>query len=77
MDMGAMGLMMLIGVLIGALIIGVAIHLAIRGALHRGDRSAEPLEILQRRLAAGELTADDYFERESALRQAQPARRRR
>lgn len=77
MDMSGMGLMMLIGVLLVALIIGVAIYLAVRGALHRGDPDAEPLEILQRRLAAGELTADDYFERESALRNSQSSRRRR
>lgn len=33
--------------------------------------------LLHKRLAAGEIEIEEYYERESALRQAQPSRRRR
>ncbi len=74
--MGGMGLMMLLGLLVVAVVIGVAIYLAIRaGGSHLGE--PEPLAVLQRRLAAGEITAEDYYERECALRDSQGGRRRR
>jgi uncharacterized membrane protein len=46
----------------------------------RGDRSAAPSarDLLERRLAAGDIDVEEYYERESALRSAQvPAKRRR
>ena len=80
--MGGMGLMMLVGLLVVAIVIGVAIYLAIRAA-HAGRprepeaREPEARELLQRRLASGEITPEEFYERESALRDAQPAGRRR
>jgi F0F1-type ATP synthase membrane subunit c/vacuolar-type H+-ATPase subunit K len=71
--MGGMGLMMLVALLIVAIVIGFAIRAGVGG----GIREPEPREVLQRRLAAGEITAEDYYERESALRESQVGRRRR
>ncbi len=75
--MGGMGLMMLVALLIVAIVIGFAIYVAIRAGVGGGIREPEPREVLQRRLAAGEITAEDYYERESALRDSQVGRRRR
>ncbi len=74
--MGGMGLMMLFGLLVVAVVIGVAIYLAIRAGFGGGLGEPEPREVLQRRLAAGEITAEDYYERECALRDSQVGRRR-
>ena len=73
--MDGMGIMMLIGLLVIAIVIGAAIYIAIRAG-GRADRSPDARELLQRRLAAGEITTDEYLERESALG-PEPARRRR
>lgn len=75
--MGAMGVFMLLGVLVAALVIGGAVYLGIRGADRAlPQRDPEALDILQRRLANGEITADEYYDRESALRAADRPRRR-
>lgn len=78
MDMiGGMGVMMLVAVLVFAIVIGVAIYLAVRAA-HRPDRrDPDAREMLQHRLAAGEITADEYYERDSVLRESQSKHRRR
>ncbi len=79
MDMSGMALMMLIGALVllvalvGAVYIGVR---ALRGGEDSGEGSARA--VLDQRLATGEIGPDEYYEREAALRDAQPlaARRR-
>lgn len=38
--------------------------------------AADPRDVLDHRLARGEISADEYLEVESALRSSQPARRR-
>ena len=38
--------------------------------------AADPRDVLDHRLARGEISADDYLEIESALRSSQPARGR-
>lgn len=79
-DMGLMMLLMLVGLLVLLATVGVAVYLGLRvtrrrgGELEQGD-SARAL--LDRRLVAGEISADEYYERESALRDSQrvPGRR--
>lgn len=75
--MAGMGVFMLLGVLMVALILGGAVYLAIRIA-DRAPRQRDPeaLDVLQRRLANGDISADEYYERESALRDADRPRRR-
>ena len=75
--MGGMGVMMLIGLLVLAILIGVAVYLAVRAAQAGGSREATARETLQQRLASGEITPDEYYERESALREADGGRTRR
>lgn len=76
--MGGMWIVMLIVALLVAAIIGVAIYLAVRaGQGGRSPQAEPPRETLQRRLAAGEITPEEYYERESALREAEPRRRAR
>lgn len=74
--MGGMGAMMLIGLLVLAIVIGLAVYLAVRAAQATGSQS-EPTarEVLQQRLARGEITSDEYYERESALRDNVGSRR--
>jgi uncharacterized membrane protein len=76
--MGGMGLMMLVGLLVVAIVIGVTIYLAVRAGVG-SDRlhEPEPRALLERRLAAGEISPEEYFERESALRDSQAGHRRR
>ena len=78
-----MGVWMLLGLVLVALVLGLAIYLGVRAGLgpggaddrrvDRGDAHAE----LDRRLAAGEIDLDEYHERASALRSTgTPVRRR-
>lgn len=77
--MGGMGIIMLLGLLVIAIVIGAAIYLALRaGGAGPGEvQSPDAVELLRRRLAAGEITTDEYLERESALGDREPARGRR
>lgn len=75
--MGGMGLMMLILVLAAAVIIGVAVYLAVRAAGHDGGDRQEARDLLERRLADGEITPDEFYERESVLRDSGRTRSRR
>lgn len=75
--MGGMALMMLVGLLVVALVVGVAIYLAVRTGVGGRMREPDPRELLERRLAGGDISPEEYFERESALRDSQSARRRR
>jgi uncharacterized membrane protein len=75
--MGGMGLFMLVGLILVAVVIGSVIYVAIRAG-SGGRREVEgPRELLDRRLASGEITPEEYFERESVLRSAQPSKGRR
>ncbi len=70
--MGSMGLMMLFGLFALFALIAAAVYVGVRLARGTGsDESARP--VLDRRFAAGELSAEEYYERESALRSAAPA----
>ena len=69
--MGGMGTMMLIGLLLLAIVIGLAVYLGIRATQTREPREPRqptPRERLQHRLADGEITPDEYCEREAVLR---------
>lgn len=75
--MGGMGVMMLVGLLALLLVIAAGVYLALRvsGKTRAGE---SPRELLGRRLAAGEIDAEEYYEREAVLRSAPaPSRRRR
>jgi uncharacterized membrane protein len=72
--MGGMGLFMLLALILIAIVIGTAIYLAIRAGSPSGRQVEGPRELLERRLAAGEITPEEYYERESALRSGQPNR---
>ncbi|MBA2240062.1 MAG: SHOCT domain-containing protein [Solirubrobacterales bacterium] len=63
---GWMGAMMLLGVLLLALLIGFAVYLGARAA-STGPKQASAREALRHRLAAGEITPDEYRERASLL----------
>lgn len=65
--MGGMGIMLLIGLLLLVIVIGVAVYLGTRAARSGGPREATARDMLQQRLARGEITTDEYYERESAL----------
>lgn len=77
MDMSWMGPWMMVGLLVLIVLVGSVGFLAVRAA--RGGRMTldSPRELLERRLAAGELDTDEYYERESALRSSEPDGRRR
>ena len=75
MDLMGMGWMALIAVL-AAIVVAAIVVAVLRGSRGRsevGDRSARSL--LDERLAAGEIDAEDYYEREAALRSSEPATR--
>ncbi len=74
-DMTGMGLMMLLALLFAALLIGVVVFVAVRAAHARRPTPPTGMETLKQRLASGEITPEDYYERESVLRESQPARR--
>ena len=70
--MGGMGVMMLIVLLAAAILIGIAVYFGVRAA-GRGDGSLQSAgpgaqELLERRLAEGEITPEEFYERQSVLR---------
>lgn len=76
--MSGMGLMMLIGLMLLAIVIGVAVYVGVRAAREPGGaRQLTARERLQQRLADGEITPEEYYEREAVLRDDTPAGRRR
>jgi len=77
LDMGWMGLAMVAAAIVVATTIAVIAVALLRAGGAEGeveDRSAKSL--LDRRLALGEIDAEEYYERESALRSATPVGRR-
>lgn len=76
--MESMGIFMLLGLLIVAAALAGAVFLGVRFGLGGTRRRGEDAHaILERRLAAGEISSDEYHERASALRSGQPSGRRR
>ncbi len=69
MDMMAgMALLWILALLLLGLVIAAGIFVGVRAAHRlRGDRES-PLEVLERRLASGEISEQEYYERESILR---------
>jgi uncharacterized membrane protein len=72
-----MGIFMLLGLLVLGAILAGAIYLGVRYGLGAGRREDDARATLDRRFAAGEIDADEYHERASALRSLEPAGRRR
>lgn len=73
MDMiGGMGVMMLIVLVAAAVLIGLAVYLGVRAAGRRDgspqSSDPQPQELLERRLVEGEITPEEFYERESVLR---------
>ena len=69
--MSGMGVMMLIALLLLAIAIGVAVYLGVRATQTREPAQPRQLtarERLQHRLADGEITPEEYYEREAVLR---------
>jgi uncharacterized membrane protein len=78
MDPGIGLLMMLICGVGGVLLLGVLVVIAFRLLGPRsGDGLGRARSLLHRRLASGEIDLEEYYERESALRHAQPLPKRR
>jgi uncharacterized membrane protein len=73
MDMWVMALVVGLGGLLLVALVATGTVVAVRTLRER--REGEPLGLLQRRLAVGEIGSEEFFERESALRHARPARR--
>ena len=72
---GMMGAMMLLGLLLLAVVIGVAVYLGVRAANRPGKHELTAHETLQHRLASGEITPEEFYERESVLRDSGTPRR--
>lgn len=70
-----MGLMMLLGLLLLAAVLGAPVYLGVRAAQPRVAQRPTARENLQQRLAAGQITPEEYYERESALRDGDPPAR--
>ncbi|MGI8414154.1 MAG: hypothetical protein ACR2LV_10575 [Solirubrobacteraceae bacterium] len=72
--MASMSLWMLIGLLVLlALVAGVA-YLAVRAGRPHVGHGDDARAALNLRLATGEISSEEYFERESALRAGEPMR---
>lgn len=79
MDMGLMAVVM---VLVALVVVGglvTAVYFGVRALRPPGDHQVEgsARALLDRRLAAGEISAEEYYEREAALRDTQPVTGRR
>lgn len=74
MMMGSMGLMMLVGTLALFALIAAAVYVGVRLA-RGGESGRSATAMLDRRFAAGEIGAEEYYERESALRSGRSARK--
>lgn len=77
---GGMGLWMLFGILILLALIAGAVYLGVRaaGSSRRGELGGSETgdsarAVLDRRFAAGEISSEEYYERESALRSSAAA----
>ena len=75
MDPGFSLLAMLLCGLGGLLLIVGVVVIAGRLLSTQGDDHPQPRSLLDRRLASGEIDVEEYYERESALRQAYPTPR--
>ncbi|MGI8597141.1 MAG: SHOCT domain-containing protein [Thermoleophilaceae bacterium] len=77
---GGMGLWMLFGILILLALIAGAVYLGVRaagssrpGELGGSEAGESARAVLDRRFAAGEISSEEYYERESALRSSAAA----
>ena len=70
-----MGLGMVIWTLVAIALVAGLIYAAVRVGRSRGWLDDSARRTLDRRLAAGEISPEEYYERESALRSGQPPAR--
>lgn len=71
--MEAMGLLMLVGLLFVAAVLAGAIYLGVRAGLAGRRPADDPQAALDPRFANGDIDADEYHERASALRSLRAA----
>jgi uncharacterized membrane protein len=69
--MGWMSLWMVFGLVVFLAVVAGAVYLGLQ--LTSGDDDAGARELLERRLASGEISPQDYAERQSAMRDDPPA----
>jgi uncharacterized membrane protein len=78
LDMGVMVVVMLVGGLLALATIGALVYFGVRAARPSRELQQESARaLLDRRLATGEIEPEEYYEREAALRDAQPSGPRR
>ncbi len=78
LDMSLMLVVMLVGAVLVLGAIGAAVYVGVRASRPSPGVDEESARaLLDRRLAASEIEPEEYYERESALRDAQPSGRRR
>ncbi len=76
MDMMAgMGVLGLLALLLLGVIVGGAVYVGVRAARGSDQGGDTALEALKGRFARGEITSDEFYERESVLRDARPVGR--
>lgn len=73
LGMSWMALTMVIAAVAAAAVVAVIAVAAIRAARRPEGELDSARGLLERRLAAGEIDADEYYEREAALRSGQPS----
>jgi uncharacterized membrane protein len=71
--MGWMSLWMVLGLVVFLAVVAGAVYIGIQ-VTQGNDDDPGPQELLERRLASGEISPEEYAERQSALRGGPPAR---
>jgi uncharacterized membrane protein len=75
--MGGMGVWGVIGLVLLLAVIATGVYLGVHAARQRDapDAGEDARTLLERRLAAGEIGTEEFYERESALRSSRPTGR--
>ncbi len=68
--MGSMGLFMLLGLVLLTALIGATVYIAARAASAPLMKGPDARAVLRERLADGSISAEEYYERDSALRES-------
>lgn len=68
--MGSMLSFMLLGFVVLAALIGTAVYVAVRAGSAPLEKGPDARTVLRERLADGSISAEEYYERDSALRES-------
>jgi uncharacterized membrane protein len=71
--MGSMSLWMVLGLIVFLALVAGAVYLVLQLTTQRDDDDPGGQELLERRLASGEISPQEYAERQAALRGDPPA----